>query len=107
MTFVVEETIFALTRKVAVVDPCGTVIAACGNELATTSLVDKATIAPPAGAGPVRVMVPVELLPPTTVEGFMTTDVMETGTVPAYVAAYVPAAAVNTAYEMPLIVCEL
>src|SRR2546422_3052426 len=54
--------------NVALVAPAGTVTLA-GTVAAELSL-DSATCAPPAGAGPSSVAVPVELLPPVTVVGF-------------------------------------
>ena len=58
-----------LTEKVAVVLPAGTVTLA--RTLAAALLLESMTWAPPAGAGPLSVTVPVELCtPPTTVLGF-------------------------------------
>src|SRR2546425_4905807 len=52
----------------ALVAPAGTVTLP-GTEAAEL-LLDSVTCAPPAGAGPSSVAVPVELLPPVTVVGF-------------------------------------
>ena len=64
----VEGTVSVVTVKVAVVALAGTVTLA--STWAAGLLLDKATTAPPAGAGPLRVTVPVEEKPPTTVFGF-------------------------------------
>src|SRR5207302_643793 len=57
------------TVKVAVVAPPG--IVTLGGTLATDgSLLERMTCAPPAGAGPLSVTVPVEGFPPITVVGF-------------------------------------
>ena len=61
-------TALVVTVNVALVAPTGTVTLA-GTVAAVLSL-DSVTCAPPAGAGPSSVAVPVELLPPVTVVGF-------------------------------------
>lgn len=60
--------------KVAVVVPADTVtlLGVCATPVL---LLDNVTLAPPVGAGPVRVTVPVELLPPTKVVGLRVRDV--------------------------------
>jgi hypothetical protein len=45
-----------------------------GTCAAPVLLLDKVTIAPPAGAGPFRVTVPVAVLPPRTDAGFTVTE---------------------------------
>jgi hypothetical protein len=58
------------TVNVAVVDPAGTVTVPPGGTVATDGLLlERATTAPPLGAGPFRVTVPVDGLPPVTVVG--------------------------------------
>ena len=64
--------------KVAVVAPAATVTV--GGTVAAGLLLVRVTMAPPAGAGPLRVTVPVEGLPPTTLVGFTVTEDMVTGT---------------------------
>src|SRR3989454_9254438 len=61
-------TALVVTVNVTLVAPTGTVTLA-GTVAAVLSL-DSVTCAPPAGAGPSSVAVPVELLPPVTVVGF-------------------------------------
>jgi hypothetical protein len=58
-----------VTVKVPEVLPAGTVMEA-GTVAAAVLLLCKETVAPPVGAGPVRVTVPVELAPPDTEVGF-------------------------------------
>ena len=68
MTAVDEPTGVVLTVKVAVAAPLGTV--ALAETLATPGLsLDRDTSAPPLGAGPLSVTVPVEELPPVTLVG--------------------------------------
>ena len=67
VTGVVLATGLVLTEKVAVVAPAATVTLA--GVVAEGSLLDSVTTAPPAGAALPRVTVPVEELPPVTVEG--------------------------------------
>ena len=57
------------TVKVAVLAPATTRTLA-GTVAAAVLLLERVTVAPPVGAGPVSVAVPVELLPPVTVVGF-------------------------------------
>ena len=66
------ETVVVATLNVAVVCPAATVTLAgtCADAL----LLERFTTAPPDGAAPVSVSVPVELLPPTTVVGLRETD---------------------------------
>ena len=61
-------------RNVAVVDPAGTVTLA-GTD--TGSPPDKDTTAPPAGAGPVSVTVPVTRSPPTALDALSEIDEIE------------------------------
>ena len=62
------DTAVVVTVNVAVVAPALTVTLA--GTVADALLLERATAVPPAGAAPVKVMVPVEELPPTTVVGF-------------------------------------
>ena len=58
-----------LTLKVTLLAPAGTVTLA--GTLAAPLLLESTTCAPPAGAGPLNVTVPVEnCAPPTTLDGF-------------------------------------
>lgn len=59
--------------KLALVCPAGTVTEE-GTVAALVSLLRSCTTAPPAGAGPVRVTVPVALLPPNTQLGLIVSD---------------------------------
>ena len=51
-----------------------------GGTVAAGLLLVRVTTAPPTGAGPLRVTVPVEGLPPITLVGFTVTEDMVTGT---------------------------
>jgi hypothetical protein len=62
-------TTLVLTVKVALVAPAGTVTLE-GTVAAAVLLLESATCAPPAGAGPLSVTVPVEEFPPATLVGF-------------------------------------
>ena len=68
MTAVDVPTGLVLTVKVAVVAPLGTVTPA-GTVAALVLLLESETSAPPLGAGPLSVTVPVEELPPVTLVG--------------------------------------
>jgi hypothetical protein len=68
VTEVEEATPSVVTVKVFVEAPAGTVTEA-GTVAAPVFEEDSVTTTPPAGAGPVSVTVPVELLPPTTLAG--------------------------------------
>ena len=67
-----------LTVKAAVVAPAGT--ATLEGTLAAPLLLESATCAPPAGAGPLSVTVPVEEFPPVTLVGVSESDERETDT---------------------------
>ena len=70
VTLVGSKTAEVLTVKVAVVAPAGTVTVE-GTLATEVLLLERATCAPPAGAGPLRVTVPVEdCTPPITLLGF-------------------------------------
>src|SRR3989442_16038608 len=73
-TEVDEGTGLVLTVKVALVAPAGTVTPE-GTLAAPVLLLESRTWAPPAGAGPLRVTVPVEdCAPPTTLVGFSVSE---------------------------------
>ena len=61
----------------ALVAPAGTVT--LPGTVAAGLLLDSVTCAPPVGAGPSSVAVPVELLPPVTVVGFTPSEERRTG----------------------------
>jgi hypothetical protein len=61
-----------LTVKVTLVAPAGTIT--LEGTLAAPLLLERKTCAPPAGAGPVRVTVPVEDWPPKTFAGFKVSE---------------------------------
>src|SRR3989442_15046462 len=65
-------TALVVTVNVTLVAPTGTVTLA-GTEAAEL-LLDSVTCAPPAGAGPPSVTVPVELLPPVTLGGLSASE---------------------------------
>jgi len=73
VTVVVVATGLVVTVKVAVVEPAGTVTEP-GTLPTDGLLLDRAIDAPPLGAGPLSVTVPVALLPPVTVEALSDTD---------------------------------
>ena len=64
VAFVVAETAFVVTAKVALVVPAGTVTDA--GMLTDESLLDKETTVPPVGAGALSVTVPIKEVPPAT-----------------------------------------
>ena len=75
MTGVDAATALVVTVKVALVAPAGTVTPLDGTLAAAMLLLESVTWAPPAGAGPLRVTVPVEdCKPPTTLVGFSVSD---------------------------------
>ena len=61
-----------LTVKLAAVSPAATVTLA--ETVADPLSLERVTMAPPAGAGPFKVTVPVELLAPRTLVGFSATE---------------------------------
>ncbi len=63
-----EATALVLTTNVALVAPAA--IVTLGGMLAAPLLLESATCAPPVGAAPLNVTVPVEEFPPTTLVGF-------------------------------------
>ena len=73
VTTVEKTTVFVVTVNVAVVDPAGTVTLG-GTVVAFVLLVERATAAPPAGAGPFKVTVPVEEEPPGTDVGLSVSE---------------------------------
>src|SRR6266849_6723943 len=79
MVTVVEVlTALVVTVKVALVAPAPTVTLA-GTVAAAVLLLDSVTVAPPAGAAPLKVTVPVEELPPVTLVGLTATDDKDRG----------------------------
>ena len=72
------DTALVVTANVALVAPPATVTIA-GTFADDGLSVDKDTTAPPPGAGPLSVTVPVEGLPPTTLDGFRERDASEGG----------------------------
>jgi hypothetical protein len=69
----IAPTAFVVTGKVAEVEPAGTATLT-GTVAAAVLLLDSVTVAPPAGAGAVRVTVPVEETPPVTLFEFNVVD---------------------------------
>ena len=74
VTEVDAATALVVTVKVALVAPAGTVTLE-GTLAAAILLLESVTWAPPAGAGPLRITVPVEdCTPPTTLVGFSASE---------------------------------
>jgi len=68
VTVVEAETALVLTVNVALVAPAATVTLA-GTRATVVLLLESATCAPPAGAGPLNVTAPVDEFPPVTLVG--------------------------------------
>jgi hypothetical protein len=68
-TVVDEATALVLTTNVALVAPPA-IVTLEGTLAGVVLLLESATCAPPVGAGPLNVTVPVEEFPPTTLVGF-------------------------------------
>ena len=77
-TEVDEPTALVLTANVALVAPAATVTLE-GTLAAAVLLLERVTCAPPEGAGPLNVTVPVDEFPPVTLVGFSETDASEVG----------------------------
>ena len=77
MTVVEAAAAPVLMVNIAVVAPAATVTLD-GTLAAVVLLLESATIAPPAGAAPLNVTVPVEEFPPVTLVGFTETEERET-----------------------------
>ena len=73
VTEVTLATELVVTVNVTVVDPAATVTLA-GTWAAAVLLLDRETVAPPVGAAPLSVTVPVDDVPPVTLAGFTETD---------------------------------
>jgi hypothetical protein len=76
-TLVVEVTATVLMVKLALAAPAGTVTVE-GTVATFGLLLESATVAPPEGAGPERLTVPVDGDPPVTVEGLSVSPVNTT-----------------------------
>jgi hypothetical protein len=76
VTGVDAATALVLTGKVTLVAPAATVM--LEGTLAAPLLLERATCAPPAGAAPLSVTVPVEEFPPVTLVGFSESEERET-----------------------------
>lgn len=77
LTAVDAVTALVPTVNVALVAPATTVTLA-GTRAAVVLLLESATCAPPDGAAPLNVTVPVEEFPPTTLVGFSVNEERET-----------------------------
>jgi len=78
-----------VTLNVTLVAPAATVTLA-GTVAAVGLVFDRVTTAPPAGAGPFKVTVPVEGVPPFTLVGFMVTEAIRTGLIGSVAACVDP-----------------
>jgi len=97
VTGVEAATALVVTLKVAPVAPAATVTV--DPTWADGSLLESATTAPPVGAAPLSVTVPVELFPPVTLVGLKVNEDRVTGPpLVAYVAWYEPTLALKKPY---------
>jgi hypothetical protein len=78
VTVVEVATALVLTVNVALVAPAATVTLE-GSLAAVVLLLESVTCAPPDGAGPLNVTVPVEEFPPVTLAGFSESEEREAG----------------------------
>ena len=77
VTVVEAETALVLTVNVALVAPAA-IVTLVGVRATVVLLLERTTCAPPAGAGPLSVTVPVEEFPPTTLVGFSANELSVT-----------------------------
>ena len=100
VTAVDVETALVVTVNVALVAPAATVTLA-GTWAVSVLLLESATCAPPAGAGPLSVTVPVDEFPPTTLVGFSASVESETEAVPLGASSNTRMAGFGSFSEMP------
>ena len=89
-----EDVTVLVTLKVALLLPAATVTNA--GTVAEALLLESETAAPPVGAAPLKVTVPVAEVPPVTLEGFIATEESGTPTVPGRAIVSVEFAAIVT-----------
>jgi hypothetical protein len=82
-------TTVVVTLNVTLVAPAATVTLA-GTVAAVGLVFNSVTKAPPGGAGPFKVTVPVEAFPPITLAGFMATEARRTGLIGSVAVCVVP-----------------
>jgi len=100
VTAVDAETALVVTVNAALVAPAA-IVTLAGTLATVVLLLESATCAPPAGAGPLSVTIPVDEFPPTTIVGFSVSVESETEAVPLGASSNTRMAGFGSFSEMP------